>query len=109
VGSFDLEPPFPRPLGIALTSFFALLALLMVSTIPYPSVKGIKIEGKRAFPTLVAILVFLVVVLLNHEKMLFALGLAYLISGPVLWWMERGKPKPVPAPEHERESLGDVR
>jgi len=108
VGSFDLEPPFPRPLGIALTSFFALLALL-VSTIPYPSVKGIKIEGKRAFPTLVAILVFLVVVLLNHEKMLFALGLAYLISGPVLWWMERGKPKPVPAPEHERESLGDVR
>jgi len=109
VGSFDLEPPFSRPLGIAITSFFALLALLMVSTIPYPSVKGIKIEGRRAFPTLVGILVFLVaVLLLNYEKMLFTLGLIYLASGPVLWWIERGKPQPVAAPE-ERESVGDVR
>ena len=109
VGSFDLEPPFARPLGIAITSFFALLALLMVSTIPYPSVKGIKIEGRRAFPTLVGILVFLVaVLLLNYEKMLFTLGLIYLSSGPVLWWIERGKPQPVAAPE-ERESVGDVR
>ena len=109
VGSFDLEPPFARPLGFAITSFFALLALLMVSTIPYPSVKNLKLEGRGAFRTLVAILVSLVVVLLNHEKMLFALGMVYLASGPVLWWMERGKPKPIAAPEHERESLGDVR
>jgi len=110
VGSFDIAPPFSRPLGIAITSFFALLALLMVSTIPYPSIKGLKIEGRRAYPTLVAILVFLVVVLLNHETMLFALGIAYLISGPVLWWVERNKPKTEAAPaQHERESLGDVR
>jgi CDP-diacylglycerol--serine O-phosphatidyltransferase len=110
VGWFDIAPPFPRPLGIAITSFFALLALLMVSTIPYPSVKAIKIEGRRAYPALVAILVFLVLVLLNHELMLFALGIAYLISGPVLWWVERHKPKSEVAPaQTERESLGDVR
>ena len=110
IGSFDLAPPFPRPVGIALTSFFALLALLMVSTIPYPSIKGLRLEGRRAYPTLVAILVFLVVVLLNHETMLFAIGIAYLASGPVLWWLERNKPKVADVPaEGERESLGDVR
>jgi CDP-diacylglycerol---serine O-phosphatidyltransferase len=108
VSSFDLEPPFSRPLGIAITSFFALLALLMVSTIPYPSIKAVKIEGRRAYPALVAILVFLVVVLLNHEKMLFAIGCAYLCSGPVLWWMERNKPKHEDSAERERESLPDV-
>ncbi|MFI5317460.1 MAG: CDP-diacylglycerol--serine O-phosphatidyltransferase [Myxococcota bacterium] len=110
VGYFEVAPPFPRPLSIAITSFFALLALLMVSTIPYPSVKAIKIEGKSAYPTLVALLLFLVVVLLNHETMLFALGIAYLVSGPVLWWFERRKPRPEAAPaEHEQESLGNVR
>jgi len=109
VGSFDLAPPFSRPLGFAITSFFALLALLMVSTIPYPSLKAVKIEGRKAYPALVAILIFLVVVLLNHETMLFALGVAYLFSGPVLWWRERHKPEAEPATEHERESLPDVR
>src|SRR5260370_871246 len=76
IGSCDIAPPFARALGMAITSFFALLALLMVSTIPYPSIKGLKLEGRRAYPTLVAILVFLVVVLLNHETMLFLLGVA---------------------------------
>ena len=110
IGSFDIAPPFPRPLGMAITSFFALLALLMVSTIPYPSIKGLKLEGRRAYPTLVAILVFFVVVLLNHETMLFLLGIAYLVSGPVLWWTERHKPKTELAMgEREQESLGDVR
>jgi CDP-diacylglycerol--serine O-phosphatidyltransferase len=109
VGSFDLAPPFPRPLGFAITSFFALLALLMVSTIPYPSLKVVKIEGRKAYPALVAILIFLVVVLLNHETMLFALGVAYLFSGPILWWHERHKVEPAAAAEHERESLTDVR
>src|SRR5262245_47115129 len=106
------SPPFARPLSMAVTSFFALLALLMVSTIPYPSIKVIKVEGRRAYPMLVLILLTLVVVLLNHEPMLFGAGIAYLISGPVLWWLERKNPKSEPAPEPaeaEQESLSDVR
>src|SRR5262249_23509450 len=35
-------PPFQRGLSMVVTTFFALLALLMVSTIPYPSIKGLK-------------------------------------------------------------------
>jgi hypothetical protein len=39
--------------------------------------------------------------------MLFALGVAYLLSGPVVWWRERHRVSP--AAEPERESLTDVR
>ena len=106
------SPPFERALSMTITTFFALLALLMVSTIPYPSIKAVKIEGRRAYPMLVLILLTIVIVLLNHEVMLFSAGIAYLISGPVLWWMERKNPKTVdphgPA-EGEQESLSDVR
>jgi CDP-diacylglycerol--serine O-phosphatidyltransferase len=112
IGWLEIAPPFPRPLGLAITSFFALLALLMVSTIPYPSFKAIKIEGGRGYSALVALIVFLVVVLLNHEPMLFGLGILYVLSGPVVWWLERHKPKPVPAAlesELKTESTGDVR
>src|SRR5262245_21764238 len=106
------SPPFAKPLSMMVTSFFALLALLMVSTIPYPSIKLIKIEGRRAYPMLVLILLSLVVGLLNHEPMLFGAGIAYLASGPVLWWMERKNPKPAEphddAAEAEQEHVGDV-
>jgi phosphatidylserine synthase len=92
------------------TSFFALLALLMVSTIPYPSMKAIKIEGGRGYSALVALIVFLVVVLLNHEPMLFGLGILYVLSGPVVWWLSAGRsPRPALENEHSTESTGDVR
>jgi CDP-diacylglycerol--serine O-phosphatidyltransferase len=105
------SPPFEKPLSMTITTFFALLALLMVSTIPYPSIKAVKIEGRRAYPMLVLILLTLVVVLLNHEVMLFGAGIAYLVSGPVLWWMERKNPKAEPETpgEPRQEHVGDVR
>jgi len=108
----EVTPPFPRPLGIVVTSFFALLALLMVSTIPYPSIKAVKLEGRRGYSALVALIVFIVVVLLNHEPMLFGLGIAYLLSGPIVWWLERGRAKSAPAAlegEIPTETTGDVR
>jgi CDP-diacylglycerol--serine O-phosphatidyltransferase len=108
----EITPPFPRPLGIAVTSFFALLALLMVSTLPYPSLKAVKLEGRRGYSALVGLIVFLVVVLLNHEPMLFGLGILYVLSGPVVWWLERGRARHAavaPEGELERESTGDVR
>ena len=83
VGWLGVTPPFEPALGISLTAGFVALSLLMVSPIPYPSLKMIRIEGRRAYPTLVAIVVFAVAILLNHEPMLFALGLVYIASGPV--------------------------
>jgi CDP-diacylglycerol--serine O-phosphatidyltransferase len=97
------EPPFGRPVGTLLTTLFAALALLMVSTIPYPSLKLVRIEGRRAYPTLVAVLLLAIALLLNHEWMFFALGLGFIASGPAIWLYRRatgrGAPEQ-PAPEN---------
>jgi CDP-diacylglycerol--serine O-phosphatidyltransferase len=92
-------PPFERPIGTLLTTLFAALALLMVSTIPYPSLKLVKVEGRRAYPTLVAVLLLAIALLLNHEWMFFALGLGFILSGPAIWVYRRRKGAPeAPAP-----------
>lgn len=105
-----LEPPFSRVLGIAITTCFAILAVLMVSALPYPSLKLIRIEGRGAYPALVAVVLFGIALLLNHEWMFFALGLAFIASGPVVYLNRRRRGEPVSvffpiAPEQEG---GDV-
>jgi CDP-diacylglycerol--serine O-phosphatidyltransferase len=95
-------PPFDRPVGTLLTLLCASLALLMVSTLPYPSLKLIKVEGRRAYPTLVAIVLLSIALLLNHEWMFFTLGLGFIASGPLLWVYRRATHSRVPlaaAPE----------
>ncbi|HET9039231.1 MAG TPA: hypothetical protein VFN40_03620, partial [Gemmatimonadales bacterium] len=60
----------------------------------------------------VALIVFIVVVLVNHEPMLFGLGIAYLLSGPILWRLERNRAKSAPPAlesELETETPADVR
>jgi CDP-diacylglycerol--serine O-phosphatidyltransferase len=96
-------PPFERPVGTLLTTLCASLALLMVSTIPYPSLKLVKVEGPRAYPTLVALVLLAIALLLNHEWMFFALGLTFIVSGPVVWMYRRAthsQPPEAPAPEN---------
>jgi CDP-diacylglycerol--serine O-phosphatidyltransferase len=88
-GWLGLNPPFSRPLGLAVTTGFAILALLMVSPIPYPSWKSLHVPRRHAYPALVAIVLGGVGVILNYEWTLFALGMIFMASGPILWWMER--------------------
>jgi CDP-diacylglycerol--serine O-phosphatidyltransferase len=110
VGWLGIAPPFSRPVGFLITSGFVGLAILMVSTVPYPSIKSFKIEGPRALPTLGALLIALVLVLLNYEVLLFAAGLVYLCSGPVLWWRLRNAPLPESPPSlPPTTESGDVR
>jgi CDP-diacylglycerol--serine O-phosphatidyltransferase len=99
------EPPFARPIGALLTTLFAGLALLMVSTLPYPSLKLVRVEGRRAYPTLVALVLLAIALLLNHEWMFFALGLAFILSGPAIWGYRRvaqRAPDERPTPEKPR-------
>lgn len=102
-----LAPPFSPIVGIGVTSGFVGLALLMVSPVPYPSLRMIKLEGRGAFPTLVAIVVFSVAILLNHEPMMFGLGVTFLLSGPAYWVMLRRSRSAVP--EEPLEGRSDVR
>ena len=103
-----LEPPFTPILGMTITSGFVLLALLMVSRVPYPSLKLVKLEGKRGYGTLVAIVIFAVAILLNHEPMMFGLGVIFLLSGPVYWQILRRRDRAGVREEVPRESGGDA-
>ena len=84
----EIGPPLPRGLGLAVTVGFAALALLMVSSIPYPSLKSVRVGRRYGFQLLAATAVGGVVVLLHHEPVLFTLGILYLLSGPTLWILE---------------------
>jgi CDP-diacylglycerol--serine O-phosphatidyltransferase len=107
-----LTPPLPRMFGLAFTAGFAGLALLMVSSVPYPSLGSLRIPGRSGFSTLVALTVGLVVILLYHEPALFAIGLFYVLSGPALWGMDhrarvRGAaPQEAPRPKESETDAG---
>ena len=102
-----LVPPFPRPAGIAITTGFAILSLLMVSPIPYPSWKMAHIPRRHAYPALVAIVLGGVGIVLHYEWMLFLIGMIFVASGPVLWWMKRRNP--VSAAESDLENVREER
>jgi CDP-diacylglycerol--serine O-phosphatidyltransferase len=84
-GWLGIEPPLGRLSGLVMTAGFTTLALLMVSSIPYPSWKSVSFSGRSAFPTLVALVLGIVLLLLYGDPAFFALGIVYVLSGPVLW------------------------
>lgn len=80
----ELHPRFPAmvpALGVAF------LGLLMVSSIPYRSFKEVRIRGSHR--SVVATVVIFLVILAKPEVTLFAIGLAYVASGPVEWLWRR--------------------
>jgi CDP-diacylglycerol--serine O-phosphatidyltransferase len=89
VAWLGLEPPFGRATGALITCGFVALALLMVSGVPYPSLKLVKVPRRRAYPTLVGVVLLAIAVLLNHEWLPFLLGVAFLVSGPPYAWRRR--------------------
>ncbi|MBI5603314.1 MAG: CDP-diacylglycerol--serine O-phosphatidyltransferase [Deltaproteobacteria bacterium] len=60
------------------------LSFLMVSNIPYPSFKGLKLAERRSFNFLVAAVLIFVLVALEPFVMLAVGLLGYVLSGPVL-------------------------
>ncbi len=76
-------PPFGPVSGTLLTLGFWALALLMVSSVPYLSLKGVRIPRNMAYPALVGVVLGLVVLLLYHEPVMFVIGVSYVLSGPL--------------------------
>ena len=85
VGWLELEPPFEPLVGTAITGGFTALALLMVSSVPYPSWRSLPVTGPAAFPTLVGLVLGIVLLILYGDPAFFAIGCLYLVSGPILW------------------------
>jgi CDP-diacylglycerol--serine O-phosphatidyltransferase len=90
-------------LGVPLAAGYVLLALLMVSPIPYPSWKSVPIVRAHAFSALVGVVLTLLLVLVNGEPALFLMALLYLASGPALYyWLRRQGALGEAAPDAER-------
>ncbi len=111
VGWLELTPPFDRGLSFAIALGCAVLALLMVSPVPYLSAKRLPLRGPNAYPVLVVLTLGLIVILMRPEPVLFGLGLTYVASGPFVWlWSLRpGARAAEPQAGPGRESPGDVR
>ncbi len=60
-----------------------LLAFLMVSNIKYLSLKDPELFKRQPFIMLVLAIIMLIVIVAKPEVMLFLIGMAYLVSGPV--------------------------
>jgi CDP-diacylglycerol--serine O-phosphatidyltransferase len=80
---------------LAVLILIYVLSFLMVSNIPYPSFKGMKLGERRSFNFLVAVVLIFVLVALEPFVMLSVGILGYVLSGPVLA-LYRLKKKPVP-------------
>jgi CDP-diacylglycerol--serine O-phosphatidyltransferase len=65
----------------------SVLGLLMVSSIPYRSFK--ELDVRHPFGTLVLAVVALTLVAIEHSLTLFAVGIAYAVSGPAEWLWRR--------------------
>ncbi len=106
VGWLGIEPPFSRVVGFSVTAAFVGLALLMVSSVPYPSWRSLPVSGKAAFPTLVGLVLGIVTLLIYRQPAFFAIGCIYLASGPVYWVMlkRRSQNAATEAAEVVRES-----
>ena len=89
VGWLGIEPPFSRAVGFSITAAFVVLALLMVSSVPYPSWRSLPVSGPAAFPTLVGLVLGIVMLLIYGDPAFFAIGCIYLVSGPIYWVMLR--------------------
>jgi CDP-diacylglycerol--serine O-phosphatidyltransferase len=73
------------------------LSFLMVSNIPYPSFKGLKLAERRSFNFLVAAVLIFVLVALEPFIMLAVGILGYVLSGPILA-LYKLKKHPTPEP-----------
>lgn len=80
---------------LAVLILIYILSFLMVSNIPYPSFKGMKLGERRSFNFLVAVVLIFVLVALEPFVMLSVGILGYVLSGPVLA-LYRLRKKPVP-------------
>lgn len=70
-----------------------ILALLMVSNIPYRNFKQVDLARKKPFQLLMGVLLFAFVVAQFPHHMLFAMGVAFAIHGPIEWyWARRNDP-----------------
>jgi CDP-diacylglycerol--serine O-phosphatidyltransferase len=84
------------------------LALLMVSTLPYPSFEQFKLHKRQPLWLLVAIVVGLMALVAYYRVLIFASISIYVLSGPVLWLWKRARGKRLSSGDSSGEDGGTM-
>ncbi len=74
---------------VSMVMLVFLLAFLMVSNVKYLSLKDPELFKRQPFIMLVLAIILLIVIVAKPEIMLFLIGMAYLVSGPVGYFWGR--------------------
>ena len=80
-----------RPFAVLVVIF--LLAFLMVSNIKFMSFKDLGLVKRKPFTFLVGLILLLIVVVAEHQIMLFVISVTYILSGPAFALMDVTKRK----------------
>ena len=74
-----------------------LVALVMVSDIPYRNTKSLSMRQRVPFYYLLMGVLLIVIFVMNPKWIMFGLGLIYFVSGPTEWMIRKIFHKPMPA------------
>jgi CDP-diacylglycerol--serine O-phosphatidyltransferase len=81
----------PQELAIVVGILTATVGLLMMANFPYPSFKGVDLNGRVPFFIIILIVVIFSLVLLDPPVVFLLVSLVYAISGPVTAVLKRRK------------------
>jgi CDP-diacylglycerol--serine O-phosphatidyltransferase len=98
-GALEIE----KAPGMAILLTVYILALLMVSNIPYRNFKYIDTKKRRSFHLFLGIVLFFFIAALAPHHMLFAMAAAYTLHGPIEAALSRRKSPPPPTPPAQPE------
>jgi CDP-diacylglycerol--serine O-phosphatidyltransferase len=79
---FELD--LGRGLPIFMTPFSLALACLMISSVPYPSFKGINLKRRVSLETVTAVMIGIGVAIVLPQVTVLILSIGYVLSGPFL-------------------------
>jgi len=101
-----LMDQIPALYGLAPAMVIA-IALLMISTIPYPAFKQKNALQPRSIPTLVFLVAMALLIFIYPQNVIFLLFLTFVLLGPVSWLIRlafslAGRHRPLP--EHEPDA-----
>ena len=80
--------------ALALPPLMLLIAILMVSTVRYPSGKGVDLQTRTRLQPFVLFLAFAGLVVLFKEVALLCACLGYIFYGLIRQWRRPGRPRP---------------